>query len=73
MEEMSFRAYLQLKERASPPFAVPATQISPFPATQARLKRMAAKPVRAPDPFSPTVQPVAQVVPEKLVRKVRPL
>jgi len=68
MEEMSFREFVLMREK----LAVPTTKISPFPATQARLKRMATKAVRAPDPFAPTVRPVAEVVPEKMVRKVRP-
>ena len=69
---LSFRAYIQMKEKVSPPFAVPTTKISPLPVTQGRLKRMAPKPVRAPDPFAPTVRPVATVVPEKVMAKVKP-
>ena len=42
---------------------MPITKINVFPTTQARLKRTATKPVRAPDPFQPTVRPVAEVVP----------
>lgn len=64
-----------MQEKVLPPFAVPTTRISPLPVTQGRLKRMATRPVPAPDPFAPTVRPVAQVVqvvPEKFVAKVRP-
>ncbi len=72
MEDFSFREYIEMREKALPAFAVPTTRISPFPATQARLKRMATRPVQAPDPFAPTIQKVAEVVPEKMVKKVRP-
>jgi hypothetical protein len=69
MERLSFRAYLRMQEKVLPPFAVPVTKINVFPTTQARLKRTAPKPVRAPDPFQPTVRPVAQVVNDKFVAK----
>ena len=73
MQAFSFREFLLMRERALPPFAVPVTRINPLPTTQARLKRMATKPVKAPDPFAPTIQPVAEVVPVKLVKKVGPV
>jgi len=65
MEGLSFREYIQMQEGLLPPFriAVPITKINVFPTTQARLKRTATKPVRAPDLFAPTVQKVAEVVP----------
>ena len=72
MQGLSFREYIEMQEKALPPFAVPTTRINPLPVTQGRLKRTASKPVRAPDPFEPTVQPVAQVVPAKFVAKVKP-
>lgn len=72
MQGLSFREYIQMQERVLPPFAVPTTRINPLPVTQARLKRMATKPVRAPDPFAPTVLPVASVVPGKFVARVKP-
>jgi len=71
MEGLSFREYIQMRERVLPPFAVPTTRINSLPVTQARLKRTATKPVKAPDPFAPTVQKVAEVVPDKFVRKGR--
>jgi hypothetical protein len=61
-----------MQEKVLPPFAVPTTRINPLPVTQARLKRLATKPVPAPDPFAPTVRPVASVVPDKFVAKLRP-
>lgn len=73
MQGLSFREYIQMQERVLPPFAVPTTKINSLPVTQARLKRLATKPVRAPDPFAPTVRPVASVVPDKLVAKVWPM
>jgi len=73
MEALSFREFVQMRERLLPPFriAVPTTKISPFPATQARLKRTAPKPVKAPNPFEPTVQKVADVVPPLPFRPAR--
>ena len=73
MQAFSFREFLLMRERALPPFAVPVPRINPLPTTQARLKRMATKPVKAPDPFAATIQPVAEVVPVKLVKKVGPV
>ena len=75
MEGFSFRDYVLMREGLVPPFriAVPSTKINPFPVTQARLKRNATKPVRAPDPFQPTLHKVAEIVPEKFVAKVRPM
>jgi len=68
---LSFREYLQMQEKVLPPFAVPTTRINPLPVTQGRLKRGAIKPVRGSELFPPTIQKVAEVVPEKFVRKGR--
>jgi hypothetical protein len=38
--------------------------------TNARRKRMWARPKPATDPFAPTVRPVAQVVPQHLIPKL---
>lgn len=72
MQGLSFREYMQLREGVLPPFAVPTTRINPLPTTQGRLKRMATRPVRAPDPFAPTVRPVASVVPDRVVARIKP-
>lgn len=75
MEPISFREFVQMQEGLMPPFriAVPTTKINPFPVTQGRLKRMATKPTKGPDPFPPTVRPVAEVVPPKFVAKIKPV
>jgi hypothetical protein len=72
MDGLTFREFVVMREKAMPPFAVPVTRINPLPVTQGRLNRTAPKPVQAPiEPFPPTVRPVAEIVPSKLVRKGR--
>jgi hypothetical protein len=73
MGAMSFREYLTMREGLWLPDkkAVPGmSRINPFPATQAQLKRIRAKPTPTPKPFKPTVQPVANVVLSKMIPKL---
>lgn len=72
---MAFKQYVAYRDEATLfPVRIPLpamSRINPFPATLARLKRMGSKPVRAPDPFEPTVQKVADVVPPMPFRPAR--
>ena len=69
---MSFKEFVAMKEGFLLPDRPPAkglSRINPFPTTAARRKRLHAKPVK---PFAPTVRKVAEIVPQKLIPKLKP-
>jgi hypothetical protein len=43
-----------------------------FPATDAQRKALHVKPAKKPKPFAPTVRKVKEIVPNKLIRKLKP-
>lgn len=45
------------------------SRINPIPTTDAHRRHLKPKPVKAPNPFKPTVRPVTQVVPQNLIPK----
>lgn len=70
---ISFRQYVRLREGLNLPDRPPAkglSRINPFPTTNAHRRRLVPKPARTPNPFPPTVRPVAEIVPPKLIPKL---
>lgn len=43
------------------------SRINALPVPNARRRRLHAKPVKKPNPFAPTIRPVAEIVPPKLI------
>jgi len=73
MNFLSFKQYVEMREGLLLPDRPPAkglTRINPFPTTDAHRRRLKPKPVKAPNPFKPTVRPVRQVVPNNLIPKL---
>lgn len=48
------------------------SRINPLPVTHAQRKRLHAKPVRVVNTLKPTVRPVAEIVPQKFIPKLKP-
>ena len=46
-------------------------RINAFPGTDGQRKRLHVKPVKPPKPFAPTVQKVKEIVPNKLIPKLK--
>lgn len=73
---MSFREFLEIEEGLllpSRPIRKGLTRINPFPTTNAHRKRLHAKPVKPKKPFAPIVRKVAEIVPNKMIPKLKPL
>ncbi len=73
MKFITFKQYVEMREGLLLPDRPPATglsRINPFPTTDAHRRRLKPKPVKAPNPFKPTVRPVTQVVPPALIPKL---
>lgn len=73
MNVLTFKQYVEIREGLLLPDRPPAkglTRINPFPTTDAHRRRLKPKPVKALNPFKPTVRPVAQVVPNNLIPKL---
>ncbi len=47
-------------------------RINAFPTTDTHRKRLHAKPAKKPKPFAPTIRKVAEIVPQKVVAKIKP-
>lgn len=76
MSFITFRQYVEMQEGLLLPDRPPAkglSRINPFPTTNAHRKRLHAKPVKPPKPFAPTVKKVAEIVPNKMIPKLKPL
>jgi hypothetical protein len=75
MDFPTFKQYVQMREGVLLPDRPPAkglSKINPFPTTNAHRRRLKPKPIRRPNPFPPTVQAAPEVVPQKLIPKLRP-
>jgi hypothetical protein len=75
MNFTTFKQYVELREGLLLPDRPPAkglTRINPFPTTDTHRRRLKPKPMKAPNPFQPTVHPVRQVVPNSLIPKLYP-
>jgi hypothetical protein len=73
MKLPTFAEYVAAREGllwASRPPRKGLSRINATPFTNSRRKRMAARAKPAPDPFAPTVRPVAQVVPPHIIPKL---
>ncbi len=46
-------------------------RINTFPGTNAQRKALHVKPAKKPKPFAPTVRKVAEIVPQKIIPKLR--
>ena len=45
-------------------------RINAFPGTDAQRKRLHVKPAKKPMPFAPTIRKVAEIVPQKMIRRI---
>lgn len=71
----TFKQYVEMREGVLLPDRPPAkglSRINPFPTTNTHRRRLKPKPFRRPYPFPRTVQAVPEVVPQKLIPKLRP-
>jgi hypothetical protein len=48
-------------------------KINPFPTTDGHRRRLHVKPAKKPRPFAPTVRAVKEIVPNKLIPKLKPI
>lgn len=48
-------------------------RINAFPGTDAHRKALHVKPVKKPKPFAPTVRRVKEIVPQRVIPKLKPL
>jgi hypothetical protein len=48
------------------------TRINAFPTTDGDRRRLHVKPAKKPKPFAPTVRAVKEIVPNKLIPKLKP-
>ncbi len=48
------------------------SRINTFPGTDAQRKRLHVKPMKPPKPFAPTIRKVAEIVPQKMIKKFSP-
>lgn len=75
MKLTTFTEFVAAREGQLMPDRPPASgmiRLNALPATDARRSRLQAKPVRPLAPLKPSLAPVAQVVPQRLVPKVVP-
>ncbi|MBX9679114.1 MAG: hypothetical protein K2X38_10160 [Gemmataceae bacterium] len=49
------------------------SKINAFPGTDAQRQRLHLKKIKPPKPFAPTVQKVREIVPSKLIPKLKPV
>jgi hypothetical protein len=47
-------------------------RINAFPTTDGHRRRLQVKPAKKPTPFAPTVRAVKEIVPNKLIPKLKP-
>lgn len=75
MDFPTFKQYVEMREGVLLPDRPPAkglSRINSFPTTNARRRRIIPKQARPMNLFPPTVRPVAEVVPQKLIPKLAP-
>ena len=73
MKIISFGKYVEMREGLllpDRPSALGLSRINPFPTTDAHRRRFKSKPIKASTPFQPTVRPVKEIVPTKLIPKL---
>lgn len=73
MNFLTFKQYIEIREGlllADRPPATVLSRINPFPTTDAHRRRLKPMPVKASNPFKPTLRPVTQVVPPALIPKL---
>jgi hypothetical protein len=76
MEFLTFSEWLARRDEGlllpdRPPLkGMPRINTTPF--TDAQRKRLHVKPVKPPKPFAPTIRKVAEIVPQKLIPKMKP-
>jgi len=77
MKNTTFKEWLARRDEGfllpdRPPLkAMPRINTTPF--TDAQRKRFHPKPVKAIKPFAPTIQKVKEIVPNKMIPKLKPL
>jgi hypothetical protein len=77
MEHIKFSAWLARRDEGllypdRPPLkGMP--RFNTHPGTDGQRKRLHAKPVKPPKPFAPTVQMMKEIVPAKMIPKLKPL
>ena len=76
MRYTSFREYVAQRDEGllvpdRPPLKG-MTRLNMTPYTNAQRKRLHPTPVKRPKPFAPTVRKAAEVVPQKIVAKLKP-
>lgn len=49
------------------------SRINTTPFTDAQRMRLHPKPIKKPKPFAPTIRKVAEIVPQKLIPKIKPV
>lgn len=76
MEMMKFSEWLARRDEG---FMLPdrpprkgMTRINAFPTTDGHRRRLHTKPPKKPKPFAPTVRAVKEIVPDKLIPKLKP-
>jgi hypothetical protein len=75
MQFFRFKQYVEMREGFLLPDRSPAkglSRINPFPTTGGHRRRLKPDPVQPPQPFKPTVRAAAEVVPQKLIPKLKP-
>lgn len=73
MNFLTFKQYIEIREGlllADRPPATGLSRINPFPTTDAHRRRLKPMPVKASNPFKPTLRPIAQVVPNNLIPRL---
>jgi hypothetical protein len=76
MELMTFKEWLIRRDEGllfpdRPPLkAMP--RFNALPGTDAQRKALHVKPVKKPKPFAPTIRKVAEIVPQKIIPKLKP-
>jgi hypothetical protein len=75
MKFMSFTEYVARRDEGlllpKRPLAKGLPKINAFPATDSHRRRLKVRPVKPPNPFAPTVKGVADIVPQRLVARLK--
>lgn len=75
MRFASFQEYVEWREGLLMPDRAPLKgmiRLNATPFTNAQRKRLQTKKPKKPTPFAPTIQKVAEIVPNKFVAKLKP-